>query len=64
MHTNQKYCEYCVKNLKLELQSRKKKERSTNIDARQCDIAPEGNNIFPRTLLVNVKEVSDNPMMR
>ena len=28
------------------------------IDARPCDMAPEGNNIFPRRLLVNVTETS------
>ena len=27
-----------------------------NIDARSYNMAPEGNNIFPRSLSVNVKE--------
>ena len=42
----------------MELQSREKKELSINIDARPCDMAPGGNNIFPRTISVNVKEAS------
>ena len=41
------------KNLKLE-----KKELSMIIDVRPCNMVPEGNNIFPRSLLVNVKEES------
>ena len=28
------------------------------IDVRPCNMVPEGNNIFPRSLLVNVKEES------
>ena len=27
-----------------------------NIDARPCNMAPDSNNIFPRSLSVNVKE--------
>ena len=33
-------------------------ELSVKIDARPCNIAPEGNNIFPRRFFVNVKEAS------
>ena len=30
-----------------------------DIDARPCNMVPEGNNIFPRSLSVNVKEASE-----
>ena len=30
-----------------------------NIDTRPCNMAPGGNNIFPRSLSVNAKEVSE-----
>ena len=37
-----------------------------NIDTRPCNMAPEGNNISPRSLSVNAKKgvrnVSDNPV--
>ena len=51
MHNNQKYCEYEVKTLKCNHVT--KKELSTDIDARPCNMASEGN-----TVLVNVKEAS------
>ena len=35
-----------------------KEELSTDIDAGPCNMASEGNNIFPRRLSVNVKEAS------
>ena len=54
MHTNENYYEYH----KLLLESHEKKELSMKIDARPCNIAPEGNNIFPRRFFVNVKEAS------
>ena len=33
-------------------------ELSMNVDPRPCNMAPDGNNIFPRNLSVNVKKVS------
>ena len=45
MHTNQSYYEY-----------HEKMKLSMKIDARPCNKAPEGNEIFPRRLFVNVKE--------
>ena len=54
MHTNQNYYKYH----KLKLWSPEKMELSVKIDARPCNMAPEGNNIFPRRFFVNVKETS------
>ena len=33
-------------------------ELSMNIDARPCNMDPDGNNSFPRSLLINVKQAS------
>ena len=54
MHTNQNYYEYH----KLELQSREKTELSIKIDARRCNMAPEGRKFFPGKFFINVKEAS------
>ena len=35
-----------------------KKELSMDIEARPCNMASEGNSVFPRSLSVNVKEAS------
>ena len=47
MHSNYWKCNHVTK-----------KQQSIDIDARPCNMAWEGNNIFPRSLSVNVKEVS------
>ena len=44
------------KNLELELWPREKKELSMDVDAKPYNMTPEGNNIFPRSLSVNLKE--------
>ena len=40
------------------MKSREKKELPMDIHARPCNMASEGNNIFPRRLSVKVKEAS------
>ena len=47
MHNNYWKCNHVMK-----------KELSIDIDAKPCKMGTEGNNIFPRSLLVNVKEAS------
>ena len=47
MHSNYWKCNHVTK-----------KQQSIDTDARPCNMDSEGNNIFPRSLSVNVKEVS------
>ena len=58
MHSKQKYFEYRIKTLNWKCNHVTKKELSIGIDAKPCNMAWEGNNIFPRSLSVSVKEAS------